>query len=215
MLAAIPIALAGAKTLYTALNKPKKKDYLPEETLSALERNISNNESDIMNRTLMNQVTKGSKSLGSTMYQQQQRSLEPMVQSGDMTEGQYARGMLEAGSQIQSQVGQTQENAMIAQSERNQQSQDRIANARLQYAQLKDQARSAYLGDKQQWKNELVGGAIDTVTAGFNAYATKIQDTKVKSAVDGFLNGRNITDLDDNALQGLYTTLMLAKLGIK
>lgn len=210
-----PVALMGAKTLITALNKPKRKNYDPAETLTMLDRQISNNEADIANRTLMNTMTRNAKSMGATMYQQQQRGIGAMEQRGDISEGQAARGLLEAGTQIQSGVGEMMDRAVLAQEQHNVSMKERIESARLQYAQMKDQGRMAYNADKQQWKNELMGSALDTVTTGFNSYLTKIQNDEVQSAVQGVLKGRNLADLSDTDLSGLYTTLLLAKLGIK
>lgn len=207
----LPAALAGAKTLFTAFNRPKKQE--PTELLSAIDRQISNQESDIVNKTLMNTMTKSAKSLGSRMYQQQQRGLDVMRSSGDLSEGQYAKGLLSAGSQVQEKVGQQQDAALLRQQEANVGMQDRINNARLQYAQLKDQARMQYEQDKSQWKNELIGGALDTATAGFNSYFQKLSDDKLKNTISSYLGGKSIADLDDTGLQGLLSTLLLAKAG--
>lgn len=209
----IPAAMAGAKTLFTLFNKPKKQE--PTEMLNTLDRQISNQQSDIVNKTLMNTITSGAKSLGSRMYQQQEHGLDIMRSRGDLSEGQHAQGLLSAGAGVQEQVGQQQEGAILRQQEANLGMQDRINNARLQYAGLKDQARMQYESDKSQWKNELAGGILDTATVGFNSYMQKLGDDNVKEAVSGFLNGKNIADLDDTGLQGLLATLLMARTGYK
>jgi len=207
-----PVALQGIKTLYTALNKPKR----PENTelMTTLERQISNNQSDIVNKTLMNNITRNAKSLGSQMYQNQERSLDVMRNKGDLSEGQYAKGLLTAGQGIQAEVGKSQDNALMAQGERNLQMQDRVENARLQLAQMKDAARAQYLGDKQQWGNELMGGILDTATAGFNAAMQGIADKNIQSQVGKILNGRNITDLTPDELTNFAVQLNMIKMGI-
>lgn len=211
-LALAPLALQAGKTVYTALNKPKR----PENTelMTALERQISNNQSNIVNKTLMNSITKNAKSLGSQMYQKQERSLDVMRSKGDLTEGQYARGLLEAGQGIQEEVGKSQDAAVMAQEDSNVKMQDRIEGARLQLAQMKDAAREKYLGDKQEWGNELAGGILDTATAGFNVAMQSIADKNIQSQVGKILNGRNITDLTPDELTNFATQLQMIKMGI-
>ena len=209
----IPAAMAGAKTLFTLFNKPKKQE--PTEMMNVLDRQISNQQSDIVNKTLMNTITSGAKSLGSRMYQQQEHGLDVMRSRGDLSEGQHAQGLLSAGAGVQEQVGQQQEGAILEQQKANVGMQERINNARLQYAGLKDQARMQYESDKSQWKNEVIGGALDTATVGFNSYMQKMGDDKVKDAIAGFLKdkGGSIADLDETGLNGLLATLLTAKAG--
>lgn len=211
-LMAAPVVMSGVKTAYTLLNKPKRIE--PTETLTALERTISNNQSDIVGKTLMNKLTSNAKSLGATMYQQQQRGLDVMRNTGDLSEGQYAKALLSAGSGIQSEVAKSQETAELAQMDRNQESLNRIENARLQWAQLKDQARQQYATDKQQWQNEVAGGILDTATAGFNMAMQGIQNKNLQDTLTKTLNGRNLVDLDVDELTGLAVTLSLAKEGL-
>ncbi len=205
---AVPAIATGAKTLFTGLNKPKRPQ--KTELMTALERQISNNSADIVNKTLMNNLTRNAKSIGSSMYQQTQRGLDVMRSTGDLSEGQYAQGMLNAATGIQSQVGEQSENAMLAQQDRNLQMQDRIQNARLQYAQLKDQARQQYESDKLQWSNELVGGIIDTAMSTFGA----IKDAKVLGKVNSFLNGRKLSDLSADEMDSFYNYLVGLKSGV-
>ena len=86
--------------------------------------------------------------------------------------------------------------------------------SRLAIAQMKDEARMRLQQERQQWKNELAGGIIDTATATFSGIMQNIQDKKITDMVGGMLNGRNLTDLSDSELNGLMTSLYLAKLGI-
>ena len=203
-----PAVGQGIKTLFTAFNKPKR----PKQTemMTELERQISNNESDIVNKTLMNTLTRGAKSLGSRMYQQSERSLDIMRNKGDLSEGQYAKGLLTAATDIQSAVGQQTENAMLTQQQSNLQMQDRINNARLNLAQMKDQARAQYQADKLQWTNEMVGGVLDTAMGAFNA----VKDVQITGKINSFLNGRNLTDLSDDEMDGLMNMLIGLKAGV-
>ena len=203
-----PAVAQGVKTLFTAFNKPKR----PKQTemMTELERQISNNQADIVNKTLMNTLTRGAKSLGSRMYQQSERGLDIMRNKGDLSEGQYAKGLLTAATDIQSQVGQQTETAMLQQQQTNLQMQDRVSNARLQLAQMKDQARAQYEGDKLQWTNEMVGGVLDTAMGAFNA----VKDVQISGKINSFLNGRNLTDLSDTEMDGLLNMLIGLKAGV-
>jgi hypothetical protein len=203
-----PAVATGVKTLFTAFNKPKRPQ--KTEMMTELERQISNNQSDIVNKTLMNTLTKGAKSLGSRMYQQSERGLDVMRNKGELSEGQYAKGLLEASTGIQSAVGEQTENAMLGQQQNNLQMQDRINNARLQVAQMKDQARSQYSADKLQWTNEMVGGVLDTAMGAFSA----VKDVKIAGKVNQFLNGRQLTDLSDTEMDGLMNMLIGLKSGV-
>lgn len=203
-----PAVATGVKTLFTAFNKPKRPQ--KTEMMTELERQISNNQSDIVNKTLMNTLTKGAKSLGSRMYQQSERGLDVMRNKGELSEGQYAKGLLEASTGIQSAVGEQTENAMLGQQQNNLQMQDRINNARLQVAQMKDQARAQYSADKLQWTNEMVGGVLDTAMGAFSA----VKDVKIAGKVNQFLNGRQLTDLSDTEMDGLMNMLIGLKSGV-
>jgi hypothetical protein len=203
-----PAVATGVKTLFTAFNKPKRPQ--KTEMMTELERQISNNQSDIVNKTLMNTLTKGAKSLGSRMYQQSERGLDVMRNKGELSEGQYAKGLLEASTGIQSAVGEQTENAMLGQQQNNLQMQDRINNARLQVAQMKDQARAQYQNDKLQWTNEMVGGVLDTAMGAFSA----VKDVKIAGKVNQFLNGRQLTDLSDTEMDGLMNMLIGLKSGV-
>lgn len=203
-----PAVATGVKTLFTAFNKPKRPQNT--EMMTELQRQISNNQSDIVNKTLMNNLTRGAKSLGSRMYQQSERSLDVMRNKGELSEGQYAKGLLSAATGIQSEVGQQTENAMLTQTQSNIQMQDRINNARLQYAQMKDTAKQQYQNDKLQWTNELVGGVLDTAMGAFNA----VKDVKIAAKVNEFLAGRKLTDLSDEEMDGLLNMLIGLKAGV-
>ena len=72
-----PAAIAGVKTLYTALNKPKLRE--PKFMIEALDKQIANNSADIVNKTLMNVGTSAAKSAGARLYQQQERGIGQMA----------------------------------------------------------------------------------------------------------------------------------------
>jgi len=208
----IPAAVQGIKSLYTAFNKPKQ--VLPEETMSAINRMISNNQSDIRNKTMLNMLTSAAKSQGATQYQQSQRSLDILKNKGELSEGQYAKSLLSAGTDIQSVVGQQTQQAEIEQVKQNRSAMDLIDNARLQIAQIKDQYKQQFRQESQQWKNELAGGLLDTATSGFNAFMDNIGDKATSATVTNYLKGRNYTDLSLDDKRGLYDLIYMKYLGI-
>ena len=207
-----PAAIAGVKTLYTALNKPKLRE--PKFMIEALDKQIANNSADIVNKTLMNVGTSAAKSAGARLYQQQERGIGQMAERGHLSEGQEAQALLEAGSNVQGVVGEQSQNMLIPQMERNMNLQQQTNQARLGIAQMKDEARMRLQQERQQWKNELAGGIIDTATSAFSGIMQNVQDKKITDMVGSMLNGRNLTDLSDSELNGLMTSLYLAKLGI-
>jgi len=207
-----PAAVAGVKTLYTALNKPKLRE--PKFMIEALDKQIANNSADIVNKTLMNVGTSAAKSAGARLYQQQERGIGQMAERGQLSEGQEAQALLEAGSNVQGVVGEQSQNLLMPQIDRNLQMKQQNDQSRLAIAQMKDEARQRLRAEKQQWQNELAGGIIDTATSTFSGIMQNIQDKKITDMVGGMLNGRNLTDLSDSELNGLMTSLYLAKLGI-
>ena len=102
LLQAVPVAM---KTGYLLFNKPKKSLYQNKELENTVQRLIANNQADIVNKTLMNQLTSQAKSLGARVYQQQQHALEIGREQGLLSSGQYAQGLLTAGAQTQATVG--------------------------------------------------------------------------------------------------------------
>lgn len=215
LLTFLPAAIAGAKTLYTAFNKPKLKE--PKYLLEGLDKQVAENQADIVNKTLMSNLTSTAKSLGAKMYQQQQRGINTMAARGELSEGQEARALLDAGTQVQNVVGEQAQGAVMSQAEANQRSRALMDEARLNVARLKDEARQRLGAETQQWKNELAGGVLDTATAGFNSIVQGIQDKNLQSTLGDFMKSTgktNLTELDDDQLRGLLTTLTLKKMGL-
>lgn len=211
----IPAGISLAKTAYTALNKPKLRE--PRAMIETLDKQIANNSSDIVNKTLLNTTTSAAKSTGARLYQQQERGISQLGERGLLSEGQQAQAMLDAGTQIQGAVSERAENMLIPQIERNSQIQQQTNQARLMVAQMKDEARARLDQERQQWQSELAGGILDTATAAFSGIMQNIENNDVKNAVTGYLTNRGVQDigqLDDDGLQGLLTTLILAKSGI-
>ena len=184
LLAAAPVAMELGKTLYTAFNKPKKID-ISQQT-NALNKIIANNQSDIVSKNLYNSLMSSQKSLGATQYQNTQHSLAAMNAGGQISDSQLAEGLIKSGTDIQGQLGNASGNAMAQQIQSNNQARSKIDEARMMYAQLRDQVSNQYKQDTLQWKNELVGGALDTVTSGFNAITNGISDKNMKGIVDKY-----------------------------
>lgn len=215
LLPLIPIALQGAKTLYTMFNKPKKQD--AGMLLDPIQRGISNMESDITSKTLMNKMTSGAKSLGSRMYQQSQRGLDVMKSRGELSEGQYASGLLQAGTDIQSKVGDVQSQAVMQQEQQNLLMRERVDQSRMRIAEIKEQYRRQNEANRQQWETEVAGGILDTAATGFNAIMSSIQDAQIKGSVTKYLQNKgvgSVGELDYDGLQGLLANLMLARFGL-
>lgn len=211
----VPAAITAAKTLYTAFNRPKLQE--PTRMIETLDKQIANNSADIVGKTLLNTTTSAAKSAGSRLYQQQERGINQMAERGNLSEGQEAQALLGAGTGVQSVVGEQSQNMLIPQMERNMNLQQQTNQARLGIAQMKDEARMRLQQERQQWKNELAGGLLDTATAAFGGIMQNIENNEVKTAVTGYLTNRGVQDigqLDDDGLQGLLTTLILAKSGI-
>lgn len=185
----VPAALQGLKTMYTAFNKPKAQ--YPEETMNTINKMIANQQSDIKNKTLMNMLTSSAKSQGAQQYQQAQHSLDILKNKGDLSEGQYAKSLLQAGTDVQGVVGKATERAGMEQYKANQSALDRIDQARLQLAQIKDSVRQQLNTERQQWKNELAGGVLDTATATFNGITQGIADKELQGMVTDYANKIN------------------------
>lgn len=214
-LAVFPAVVAGAKTLYTAFNKPKLQE--PRYLLESLDKQIAETGSDVVNKTLMSNLTSTAKSLGAKMYQQQQRGLTAMSGRGELSEGQKARALLDLGTQVQSTVGEQAQGAVLSQADANAQSKARMDEARLNVARLKDEARQRLNMETQQWQNELAGGVLDTVTTGFNTIMQGIENKNLQNTLTQFLKDTgktNLTELDDDQLRGLLTRLTMAKMGL-
>jgi len=211
MLQWIPTAILAGKTVYGMLNKPKKLNAKP--LTDPIERSISNIESDIQSKTLMNQLTSEAKSLGSRMYQQSQRGLETMQSSGALTEGQFAQGMLTAGTEIQERVGETQSQAMLQQVQSNQQQQRAVDSARERIAMIKESVRQQNQAQESEWKAGIAGGVMDTLTTGFNTAVQQIEDKGINDTINKYLKGRNVSDLTNDEIEGLLATLVLRKMG--
>jgi len=197
--ALIPAGIELLKTGFTAFNKPKAQ--YPEETMNAINKMIANNESDIKSKALLNTLTSAAKSQGAQQYQQSQHSLDILKNRGDLSEGQYTKSLLNAGTDTQSMVGQQTQNAAAEQYRSNRSAVELIDNARLQLAQIKDQYRSQFKAETQQWKNELISGAVDTVATGFNTYMSELEDKKLTGSINQFLNGRDINTVMADPMQ--------------
>ena len=202
LLSLVPAGISLLKTAVTAFNKPKPS--YPTETLDAIKKMISNNQSDIKSKTLLNMMSSQAKSQGAEAYQRSQHGLDILKAKGDLSEGQYAKGLLEAGTNIQEVVGQQTQQAGIEQYKQNKSALDMIDQARLQIAQIKDSYRQQFQAQKQQWKNEVTGGLIDTATTGFNSIMKGIGDAKLQDGINKYLNGRNYADLTLDEKRGLH-----------
>ena len=213
LLSLVPAGISLLKTAVTAFNKPKPN--YPTETLDAIKKMISNNQSDIKSKTLLNMMSSQAKSQGAEAYQRSQHGLDILKAKGDLSEGQYAKGLLEAGTNIQEVVGQQTQQAGIEQYKQNKSALDMIDQARLQIAQIKDSYRQQFQAQKQQWKNEVAGGVLDTATTGFNSIMKGITDTKITDGINNFLGGQDISVVmqDPEKAQGLLSMLMMMKLG--
>jgi len=213
--ALLPVALQGAKALYTAFNKPKSN--VPEETLSTIQRMISNQQSDIKSKTLLNMLTSSAKSQGAQQYQQGQHSLDTLLNRGTLSEGQYAKGLQGLSTDVQSAVGQQTGDAVLQQFQQNQSALDKIENARLQIAQIKDSYRQQLKSEQQQWQNELAGNVLDTASTAFNSITQGLEDKAVQTEVDKYVKGIGNKPFGQWSLaeqQGLLSTLMLKKYGV-
>lgn len=210
---ALQLAPAALKLGYNLINKPKKRDYENKHTSEALQNMVSNNQSDIVNKTLLNQTTAAAKSLGARLYQKTQHGLDVATNKGLLSEGQHARGLLSAASEIQSSVGDQQLNALSANTQHTLALNDRVQNATLQLAQMKDQAATAYKADKNAWGADMAGTVIDigkiAADAGMNDIV--VQNLKASKAFDG--KPANLADWSTNDLMGLMFQIQLMKGG--
>lgn len=208
----LELAPYALKTLYTMFNKPKT--YYPEETLNTINRMISNNQSDIKNKSILNMLSSTAKSQGAEAYQKGQHGLDVLLNRGDMSEGQYAKSLQGLTTDVQSAVGQQTQQAGIEQIKANQSALDRIEQARLQIAQIKDQYKQQARQEQQQWQNEVAGGVLDTATAGFNSIVGN--DKNLQSVVDTYSKGINkpFGQWSIQEQQGLLTSLILKKYGV-
>lgn len=210
----IPTALQGLKSLYTAFNRPKS--IMPEETMSAINRMISNNEADIKSKTLLNMLTSTAKSQGAQQYQQGKRSLDVLLNRGDVSEGQYAKGLQGIATDIQGNLGEQTKNAVLEQYKSNQNALDKIEQARLQIAQIKDSMRQQLSQQRQEWGAELAGNVLDTATSGFNTYVQGIEDKDIRDTIDNYMTSIGNKPFGQMSIaeqQGLLTALLMKKYG--
>ena len=213
LLSLVPAGISLLKTAVTAFNKPKPS--YPTETLDAIKKMISNNQSDIKSKTLLNMMSSQAKSQGAEAYQRSQHGLDILKAKGDLSEGQYAKGLLEAGTQTQKVVGQQTQQAGIEQYKQNKSALAMIDQARLQIAQIKDGYRQQFKQQKQQWSNELMGGVLDTASTGFNTIMKGIGDKKITDTINIYLGGQDISAVlsDPDKSSGLLSMLMMMRMG--
>jgi hypothetical protein len=182
---AVPSLIKGA---FLLKNKPNEDDYRNKNTETALGRIIANNQADVVNKTLYNQLTKGAKSLGSRLYQQQEHGLDVAKEKGLLTEGQYARALLQGGTDIQSQVGQQEQGALVENTKYTAGLQDNVDKATIQLGAMKDQARREYLAAKYQHKAELWGVGMDLAATGVNVFNQVMSDDSNKRFMTDLTN---------------------------
>jgi hypothetical protein len=205
---AVPAALELGKTLYTAFNKPKRQD-ISQQT-NALNKIIANNQSDIVSKNLYNSLMGSQKSLGATQYQNTQHSLAALNAGGQISESQLAEGLIKSGTDIQTQLGNASDNAMAQQITQNYKARSKIDEARMMYAQLRDQVSNQYKADVNQWKNEVVGGAFDTVTSGIGA----IKNIDISNKIKTWLGGRDVSSLSADEMDNLAGYVELLNSGV-
>ena len=182
--AAIP---AVAKAGYLLTNKPKESDYRNKYAEGALDRIIANNQADVVNKTLYNQMTRSAKSLGARLYQQQQHGLDIGREQGLLTSGQHARALLQGGTDIQSQVGQQEQTALLENTKYTSGLQQNIDDATLKLGALKDQARKEYLSAKQQHTAALWGSVGDIASMATSITGRILEDNANKKWMDNLI----------------------------
>lgn len=208
ILAAAPAAMELGKTLYTAFNKPKKVD-ISQQT-NALNKIIANNQSDIISKNLYNSLMSSQKSLGATQYQNTQHSLSAMNAGGQISDSQLAEGLIKSGTDIQGQIGDASNNAMAQQISQNAQARNKIDEARLMYAQLRDQVSNQYKADMSQWKNEIATGVGNTFSSAISSIAQKSKDKKIQD----FFKDVNFDTMTDEQFNKKYMEFMI-KFGLQ
>jgi len=176
-LQAIPSAV---KLGYLLTHKPKYDDYHNKGTEGALERIISNNQADIVNKTLYNQTTAAAKSLGSRLYQQHEHGLEIAREKGLLSEGQHAQALLGAGTDIQTKVGEQQESALLENTKHASLLKQNLDQARLQLGQVQDEARRNFQAAKQQRTAELFSVGMDFGAVAANVISQAVVDSNIK-----------------------------------
>lgn len=204
----IAAGLSAGSTIYTMLNKPKKPN-ITNQT-NTLNKIIANNQSDIVGKNYYNSLMNSQKSLGAQQYQNAQANLEAMNAGGQLSDAQLAEGVIKANTQTQGMLNQASGQAMAQQINMNRESKSRIEQARMNLAQLKDQARQQYQADTQQWKNEVAGGVADTFSTAMSAYASKLKSDKLKALIPANTDWANMTD---EQLNGLYMKLLVSQIG--
>jgi len=137
LLTGIPSILKGA---YLLGHEPKRGDFTNTYLEESLQNVISNNQADIVNKTLLNQATSGAKSIGARMQQQSQHGLDVARESGLLSEGQHAQALLQSGAEIQSKVGEQYQQLLGENVKYTAGLQDKVDQARLQLGAAKDEA---------------------------------------------------------------------------
>lgn len=214
---ALSLIPTAGKLVYNLFNKPKKDSFENKHTSDALQRIISNNQADIVNKTLLNQTTAAAKSLGSRLYQQNANSIDIAAEKGLLTEGQKSRALLNSATDIQSKVGEQQQSALQENAKLSLSLQDKVDQASLQLGQLKDQAEANYGMAKDQWKADIAGGLIDAASIGANMLNQKFINNDNASFMEKLFAGKS-TDLSTWSLPeltGLQFQLMMRQYGYK
>ena len=207
LLQAVPVAM---KTGYLLFNKPKKSLYQNKELENTVQRLIANNQADIVNKTLMNQLTSQAKSLGARVYQQQQHALEIGREQGLLSSGQYAQGLLTAGAQTQATVGTQAQQAETTALQNWQTEKESTNQLMIQLAMAKDEARRNYKMAKEQWKAELFGAGMDIGVVGASTlanYITNKQNEKSFQTIVGKYGDPSQWDTD--TMMKVYYELLL------
>jgi len=209
-------ALQAGKFGWTLFNKPKKSMFRNEEMENTLQRIIANNQADIVNKTLMNQITSQAKSLGARIYQQQQHGLEIGREQGLLSPGQYAQGLITAGAETQANVGAQAQQAELAQAQDWQNKNAQNNQLMLQLAQAKDEAKRNYEMAKQQWGTETMGAGMDVLSAGTNAlsqyFTQQTQNDAIKAIMTKF---GEPTQWDTNTMLNAMFMLQLYEMNPK
>ncbi|OPZ49124.1 MAG: hypothetical protein BWY95_00302 [Bacteroidetes bacterium ADurb.BinA104] len=210
---ALQVAPAVMKLGYSLFNKPKRSDYENKHTSEALNKIISNNQADIVNKTLLNQTTSAAKSLGARLYQKAEHGLDVAANKGLLSEGQKANAMLGAATSIQSEVGNQQQLALLANTQHSAALNEKVENATLQLAQMKDQAAMAYKADKNAWGANIAESAIELGSLAASHGVDKMMVSKLKES--GALDGKpaNLADWSADDLMGLMFRIQLMKSG--
>lgn len=214
LLTGIPSILKGA---YLLGHEPKRGDFTNTYLEESLQNVISNNQADIVNKTLLNQATSGAKSIGARMQQQSQHGLDVARESGLLSEGQHAQALLQSGAEIQSKVGEQYQQLLGENVKYTAGLQDKVDQARLQLGAAKDEARRQYLAAHNQWEAELWGTGMDLATVGVNAVTKGLADQKNKEAIDKIVNGikgGNIKDWDSSDWGQAATMFQLYAYGL-